>query len=334
MGTSDQTGTRRWLDSNPSGAGDQNGDAAHKTLVGGDNARQGLLARFGLGAAQFGMHYGRFNRDGVPSGPGARAILQAAAGMGLSCIDTAHLYGESEAVLGSCANELSSFAIITKTPRFPDEKIEIQDAIELRKAFNESLRKMRQKSIDGLLIHHAPNLLAEGGKVLYEEMLGLKAEGLVRRIGVSAYTAEVVEKVHQKFPLDFVQLPINVLDRRLTRSGQLSRLANSGIKIHARSAFLQGLLLATPASLPGHFDSVKDVLKAFHARVASLGMNPAHAALHYLLRLPEIEKIVVGVDSLSQLKNIFDNFPEEIEIDLNEFFTDRVEILNPALWEH
>lgn len=290
------------------------------------------LARFGLGAAQFGMDYGKFNRDGMPTPASTRTILQAAAEMGLSCIDTAHLYGESEAVLGSCANELNLFSIITKTPRFSDEQIERQDAVALRNAFDASLWKMRQTSIDGLLVHHAPNLLADGGEILYEEMLRLKEEGLVRRIGVSAYTSGIVEEIHQKFPLDFVQLPINVLDRRLTRNGDLSRLAESGIKIHARSAFLQGLLLAAPDSLSGHFDPVRDVLKAFHARAGAAGMNPAQVALHYLLRLPEIEKIIVGVESLDQFKNIFETFPDEIEIDLDEFFTDRVEILNPALW--
>lgn len=328
----DQIGPGRRLEGDTLLAGDRCDGAARQTSVGGNNSGQGRLARFGLGAAQFGMHYGKFNRDGMPSRASARAILQAAAGIGLSCIDTAHLYGESEAVLGSCVNELDAFSIITKTPIFPNGKIERQDAVKLRNAFYESLRKMRQKSIDGLLVHHAPNLLSDGGDILYEEMLGLKADGLVRRIGVSAYTGEIVEKIHQKFPLDFVQLPINILDRRLTRNGDLLRLSGFGIKIHARSAFLQGLLLATPDLLPGHFDPVKNVLKAFHARVASSGMNPAQVALHYLLRLPEIEKIVVGVESLEQLKNIFEKFPDEIEIDLDEFFTDRVEILNPALW--
>lgn len=292
----------------------------------------GLLTRFGLGAAQFGMYYGQFNRDGVPSVNTVREILKKAAKLGLSCVDTAHLYGQSEAVLGRCTSAMGSLSIITKTPRFPDEKISQQDAVTLREAFEKSLMLMHRKSVDGLLIHHAPNLLTDGGELLYQEMLKLKAEGRVRRIGVSAYSGDIVEQIHEKFPLDFVQLPINLLDRRLIENGHLKRLAAAGIKIHARSAFLQGLLLADPNTLSARFDPAKDVLKAFHAAVHELGVSPAHAALHYLLGLPEIERIIVGVESLSQLRNLFSDFPERVEMDFNEFKVDQVEILNPVLW--
>jgi spore coat polysaccharide biosynthesis protein SpsF len=291
-----------------------------------------LLARFGLGSAQFGMYYGKFNRDGVPSIQKVNKILELGSKLGLSCIDTAHLYGESEIVLGHCRDNLNLFSIVTKTPRFSDEIILPDDAVMLRNAFYSSLKAMHQTSIDGLLIHHASNLLTDGGELLYEEMVKLKDEGLVRRIGVSAYTSHIVEKIHKTYPLDFVQLPINILDRRITSSEGLSRIAGMGIKIHARSAFLQGLLLASPDSLSAHFEPVRNILKTFHARAELAGISSMHAALHYLLRFPEIEKIIIGVESLGQLEDIFKNFPHEVEMDFDDLFTDRIEILNPVLW--
>lgn len=290
------------------------------------------MERFGLGAAQFGMYYGKFNRDGVPSIKTVRDILKKAAGLGLSCIDTAHLYGLSEAVLGKCGGALDAFSVITKTPRFSDVKIHKQDVLTLRGAFELSLMQMHKTSIDGLLVHHASNLLADGGELLYQEMVQLKKEGRVNRIGVSAYSGEIVEKIHERFPLDFVQLPVNLLDRRLTENGDLKRISDLGIKIHARSAFLQGLLLADPDALPAHFNPAKEVLKSFHAAVRAQGVNPAHAALHYLLGLPEIEKIIVGVESLSQIEDLFDDFPVRLDMNFDEFRVDRVDILNPVLW--
>ena len=291
-----------------------------------------LLARFGLGSAQFGMYYGKFNRDGVPSIQKVNEILELSSKLGLSCIDTAHLYGESEEVLGQCRENLNLFSIITKTPRFSDEIILPDDAVMLRNAFYSSLKAMHQTSIDGLLIHHAANLLTDGGELLYEEMVKLKDEGLVRRIGISAYSSQIVEKIHKTYPLDFVQLPISILDRRITRDDILSRIAGMGIKIHARSVFLQGLLLASPDSLPAHFEPVRNILKTFHARAELAGISSAQAALHYLLRFPEIEKIIIGVESLVQLEDIFKNFPQEVEMDFDDLFTDRIEILNPILW--
>jgi len=278
------------------------------------------------------MYYGRFNQEGVPSIESTRKILNRANKYGLSFIDTAVQYGESESVIGQCHDELSHINLITKTPIFSDEIIPYSGALLLRNAFDNSLHSLQLSSVHGLLIHHAPNLLAPGGEKLYEEMLKIKSEGRVRYIGVSAYSGEIVEQIQEKFPLDIAQLPINMLDRRLLTSGTLSRLVASGIQIHARSAFLQGLLLSDPLKLTSQFDAVKEMLTAFHTLCRNAGIKPAHAALHYLLQLPEISKIIVGVESVNQFDDIFTDFPAEIEFDYSNFICDNIEILNPVLW--
>ena len=47
----------------------------------------------------------------------------------------------------------------------------------------------------------------------------------------------------KKFKFHIIQLPINLFDRKLIDNGILSRLKKHGYEIHARSIFLQGLLL-------------------------------------------------------------------------------------------
>jgi len=290
------------------------------------------LARFGLGAAQFGMNYGRFNVHGKPSNEQLAEILLRASDFGLSLIDTAHLYGDSEMALGCCGERLQAFEVVTKTPRFSDEAITAQDAEALRAAFARSLRHLRVKSVNGLLIHHAPNLLAPGGERLYEEMLELKREGLVERIGVSVYSGEIAEEIHALFPMDLVQLPMNVLDQRSIASGALARLADARVRIQVRSAFLQGLLLADPDKLGAHFESVKPVLEKFRAAASAAGVSAAHAALHFLLGRPEIDRVIVGVESAAQLAQLFASFPAAPRIDYAQFAIDDSIILNPALW--
>ncbi|WP_083685046.1 aldo/keto reductase [Massilia putida] len=291
-----------------------------------------LLGRCGLGAAQFGMNYGRFNVDGKPSDVELAKILEQARDFGLSCIDTAHLYGDSEMALGACGERLQTFEIITKTPRFSDAAITEHDARTLRSAFEQSLRLLRTPSLHGLLIHHAPNLLAPGGERLYEEMLKLKDEGRVAHIGVSVYSGEIAEQIHVKFPMDLVQLPMNVLDQRPLTSGALARLAAAGVRIHVRSSFLQGLLLADPLNLNSYFDQVKPVLDQFHSIAGTAGISAAHAALHFLLGIPEIDRVIVGVESVAQLQQLFASFPPVPRIDFAQFAIDDPAILNPALW--
>lgn len=291
------------------------------------------LSRFGLGTAQFGMLYGTFNREGVPSRVAVGAIMNRAHALGLSVIDTACQYGESECVLGQFPDELARFDVVTKTPTFADGPITSADAQALREAFFMSLEHMKLPAVGGLLVHHAPNLLAPGGELLYEELVRIKDEGRVRRIGVSAYSGEIVERILEKFPVDLVQLPINVLDRRLFQDGTLTRLAHRGIEIHARSAFLQGLLLADPMTLPGHFDCVRGTLMAFQKAAREVGVSPAHAALLFLLRIREVSRVVVGVESVAQLEDLFGQFPDDPGMEYTAFATGDAHILNPGLWE-
>ncbi len=84
----------------------------------------------------------------------------------------------------------------------------------------------------------------------------LKSTGLVAKIGVSVYEAEEIDRILDRYPIEIVQLPFNALDLRLARGGPLQRLAGAGVEIHARSVFLQGLLLAPVAEIPGRIGSL------------------------------------------------------------------------------
>lgn len=63
------------------------------------------------------------------------------------------------------------------------------------------------------------------------------------KIGFSTYTPKQIDFLLNNFDFDLVQLPFNVFDNRLIQGGQLKALKKKKIEIHARSIFLQGLLL-------------------------------------------------------------------------------------------
>ena len=45
------------------------------------------------------------------------------------------------------------------------------------------------------------------------------------------------------YNIDVVQIPYNILDKRVIYSGWYRKLKKIGIEVHARSIFLQGLLV-------------------------------------------------------------------------------------------
>lgn len=292
----------------------------------------GELSRFGLGTAQFGMYYGSFNLDGVPSREAVGAILKRAREFGMTVVDTASQYGEAESILGRYPAQLQEFEVITKTPSFGHDHITAAHAKAVRDSFEASIRLLGLPAVSGLLIHHAPDLLAPGGGRLYDEIRQLKDAGLVKRIGISAYSGAVIEEIVGKFDVDLVQVPVNVFDRRLLDTGILTRLVDAGIEVHARSAFLQGLLLANPDAIPSRFNGVRSTLRAFHGAARDAGLRPAHAALHFLLGIPEISRIVVGVESVPQLNDIFEDFPDEAGMDFSPFRIDEIQVIDPVSW--
>ena len=52
---------------------------------------------------------------------------------------------------------------------------------------------------------------------------------------------------------NILQIPINILDHRLVKENYLGELKSYGIELHARSVFLQGLLLMPRNSIPNYF---------------------------------------------------------------------------------
>lgn len=293
------------------------------------------IRRIGLGTVQFGMNYGVSNANGQTSPEEVRCILEEAALSGIEVIDTAAAYGESERVLGRLLPKAHDFRIVTKTIRLNSEIVGVAECERLITSFENSLRHLKVECVYGLLIHDATDLKADGGERLFECLVNLKSQGKAQYIGASVYNGIQIDFLLDRFPIDIVQLPINILDQRLVRSGHLMKLKNKNVEIHARSIFLQGLLLMSPATLPLQFDSVRNHLQALYFEEERCGLTPLKASLDFVHGLSEIDCAVLGVCSLDQLRGICDclDTVAEKNIEYAKWNWDDEEILNPVNWK-
>lgn len=290
--------------------------------------------RLGLGTVQFGLDYAISARETRPGIDEVRRILEVAHTGGITLLDTATRYGTAESVLGECLSSKPSFDIVTKTPAVRQARISRDHVAGLLECFKTSLEDLRLPSVYGLMAHWAPDLLAEGGDALFAAMQDLKAQGKVTKIGSSVYTAAHIDGLLDKFPIDIIQLPLNILDQRLIHGGQIRELAARGVEIHARSAFLKGLILAAPASLPEHFDDVRGKLSALRRLAAENGCTPYQLALGFLLAQPAFAQIIVGVTSAAQLGELLSVAPLSPHLvkQCSEFAIDDPAILDPNHW--
>lgn len=262
--------------------------------------------RLALGSVQFGLDYGVTNRLGRVDRATVGAILARSAEAGIDTIDTAALYGTSEEVLGEAlgASGWDHFRVVTKTAKRLDAQSPAAASDVLRRDLEQSLERLRATSVDGLLVHDPQELLGEHGPVRWQAMEKAKAEGLVRRIGASVYSGGEIDALLDRYPLDLVQLPLNIIDRRLIDGGQLDRLGEAEVAVHARSAFLQGLLLAPAQDLEERFGPLRSVLTRLDEQARESEVSRLALCLSGVLRHEIVERVVIGVTSLDELNGI------------------------------
>ena len=285
-------------------------------------------SRLALGTVQFGLDYGVSNSGGRVTLQDARNIICQAELNGVDTLDTAIAYGASEATLGQVGVE--GWRVITKLPALPADCQGV--AAWVTAQIEQSISRLGVRQLQGVLLHRPDDLLGENGSRLVKALEGLKAEGLTRQIGVSVYGPEQLEKLTATMALDLVQAPLNILDRRLVASGWASRLKDRGTEVHVRSAFLQGLLLMPSDQRPAKFALWPEIWIEWSRWLEPTGLTPLQACLAYALGVAEVDRVVVGVDSLVQLNEIFiaskavlpslPDWPQPIEMKL----------INPGLW--
>ena len=284
--------------------------------------------KIALGSVQFGTNYGVANTIGRVSMEMAGAILRKAQLSGMDTVDTAIAYGDSESVLGGLG--VQEWKVVSKLPGVPEECSDV--TCWVRTQMQESLQRLGLKRMHGLLLHHPRQLFEGVGSDLYAALQSLKDEGLVAKVGVSVYGPAELEYIWPKYRFDLVQAPLNILDRRFVDSGWASRLKNSGVEVHTRSTFLQGLLLMPADKRPDRFNRWSDIWHIWDRWLFDTGLTPLQACLRYAITLSVIDRVIVGVDTVTQLHEIgsaaagvLDSIPV-----FNHLHDDR--LINPASW--
>jgi aryl-alcohol dehydrogenase-like predicted oxidoreductase len=284
--------------------------------------------KLALGTVQFGLDYGVANTSGRVTAQEANGILQRAQVCGMDTLDTAIAYGDSESVLGQLGIE--QWKTVTKLPAVPEDCKDVSQWVQDQ--IQQSITRLGVRQLHGVLLHRPAQLLEQTGNALYDALQSIKAQGMTHKIGVSVYGPAELEALFDTYALDLVQAPLNILDRRLVESGWASKLQSAGVEVHTRSAFLQGLLLKPATQRPAKFNLWADVWNVWDRWLERQGLTPLQACIRYVTSLPQIDRVVVGVDTAVQLNQIVEAADGKL-VTLPEFDTlQDARLINPASW--
>lgn len=106
-----------------------------------------------------------------------------------------------------------------------------------------TLSRLNGIKLHGLLLHRSSELVGSKGPAPWKAVTAEKEAGRVANIGISIYGPGDLAALPEYVRLNLGQCPFNIFDGRIVSSGWLERLRGDGVEAHARSVFLQGLLL-------------------------------------------------------------------------------------------
>jgi aryl-alcohol dehydrogenase-like predicted oxidoreductase len=283
--------------------------------------------KLALGTAQFGSSYGIANPQPQIGFAESKAIIDSAFLQGMTVLDTAMGYGDSEVRLGQIG--VKTWKVISKLSEVPEGE---NVAIWIHNAVKVSLEKLKIKSLYGLLLHRPAQLLGDTGPEISAALQRVKDDGLVEKIGISIYQPSELDNIFSIAEVDLVQSPLSVFDRRLITSGWLNRLADRGVEVHARSVFLQGLLLMSADQRPAKFDRWASLWRNYQEWTASTGLTPLQACIGYVSALPQVQQVIVGVNGLNHINEILKAQTRLEPIWKPYLATEDEKLLNPLEW--
>ena len=281
-----------------------------------------------LGTVQFGLAYGINNRRGQVDAAEVANMLDYAHAQGIRTLDTADAYGSAAARIGDFhRRDDRRFDIITKF-KGDANGAAIEDRLRT------SLQTLHVPKAAGYL-YHSPELFVQQPESL-THLITLRDAGLIEHIGVSIYTNAQLKAAIEHPEIGLIQLPYNLLDNH-TRRGDLIRKAKAAGKlIHARSVFLQGLFFKKPGKLPQQLLDLREALITLREIAAGYRLTTAQLCLGYVLHNADIDGVLIGVDSLAQLKANLEAvrapLPAGVITDVEQIVVSNPALLNPSNW--
>ena len=282
-----------------------------------------------LGTVQMGLPYGINNTIGKVSLENSMEILEYAFDCGIKTLDTAEAYGNAHEVIGIFheRNPNKQFNVITKLPNQINKSI-----IEKVDTYLDDL-KVRQ--LDTLMFHSFSSYKENIER--FDVLKKLKSDKKIKNLGVSVYTNDEIEKVLLNDDIDSIQLPFNIFDNANLRGDILKRIKSDGKTVHTRSALLQGLFFKDSDDSNEIVQKLKKEMILLSEISKNNNASISELTLSYCLKQENIDNVLIGVDSLTQLKDNIKSVDYKIGLktidDINTIKVKNLDLLNPSLWK-
>ena len=185
------------------------------------------------------------------------------------------------------------------------------------------IEKFKNIKINTVFVHDGNNLLSKNGKKIFNKIEILKKKKVIKKIGVSFHNFYNFEKILNSYKIGVVQIPYSVADRRGKK--YFKYLKKRDIEIQVRSIFLQGALLS---KIKSNLKLTKIYNKIKEKKI----IDRLNILFSFILKDINIDKIVIGVRQVNELKMIMNFNKLKINKILDNLYSNDLEIIDPLNW--
>ena len=304
---------------------------AHNTQV---TLKSGLqIPEFGIGTSPFGGLFASVSESAVAD------VISTSMELGLNYFDTAPHYGmgSAEVRLGRNINHLprSSFVVSTKVGRLivPSEKADdpgwenstaaverIFDfsAAGIERSLLESLERLKMESVEMVFIHDPDGAADQAISEAYPVLERLRAEGIVKTIGIGITSNEIPTRFINETDIDVVLIALKytLLDQSAATE-LLPTALKKGVSVIAGGVFNSGILTNPKAGATFNYEPASPEVLARAQKIEKFfvdrGVSLAQAALQFPMQHPAISAILVGCRSANEVTTNVALYNREID---------------------
>ena len=304
---------------------------AHNTQV---TLKSGLqIPEFGIGTSPFGGLFASVSESAVAD------VISTSMEMGLNYFDTAPHYGmgSAEVRLGRNINHLprSSFVVSTKVGRLivPSEKADdpgwenstaaverIFDfsAAGIERSLLESLERLKMESVEMVFIHDPDGAADQAISEAYPVLERLRAEGIVKTIGIGITSNEIPTRFINETDIDVVLIALKYTLLDQSAGAELLPTAlRKGVSVIAGGVFNSGILTNPKAGATFNYEPASPEVLARAQKIEKFfvdrGVSLAQAALQFPMQHPAISAILVGCRSADEVTTNVALYNKEID---------------------
>ena len=159
-----------------------------------------------------------------------------------------------------------------------------------------------------------------------------KKKKIIKKIGISIYDPRELDLIWKSWKPELVQVPFNVLDQRIHLSGWLKNLKDHNIEVHARSCFLQGLLINYKNINDKKFKKWQTLLNKWNVWCKKNKISNIDACINFVRKFKGFKYLIVGVDDARHLKYLLNVMNQKTFNVPDSFHCNDRKLIEPKNW--